>query len=267
MSRASPRPNGFRPRTIREFLEMDTPGVIAHRGLSGLAPENTMAAFRRALDIGVDMIELDVLLSADDQLVVFHDETLDRTTDGSGPVRERNLAQLKRLDAGGWFAGEFVREPIPILLEVLELVGDRTLLNVEIKDEAVTDQVEGGITHRVIRLLRDHGFGDRVLLSSFDSRALLHARELDPDIPRGLLFNPRSHSITSPIEILEDTGAASLNLSSDQVNETIVARCHQMRRAVLVYTVNEVEEMRRMISMGVDGLFTDRADVMLELIR
>ncbi len=246
---------------------MDTPGVIAHRGLSGLCPENTIAAFRRALDIGVDMIELDVLLSADDQLVVFHDETLDRTTDGSGPVRELNHAQLIRLDAGGWFGGEFVGERIPTLLEVLELVGDRCLLNVEIKDEAVTDQVEGGITHRVIRLLRDNGFGDRVLLSSFDPRALLHARELDPEIPRGSLADPRIHSIRSPIEILEDTGAASLNLSRDQVNETIVAKCHQMRRAVLVYTVNEVEEMQRMISMGVDGLFTDRADVMLDLIR
>lgn len=246
---------------------MDTPGVIAHRGLSGLCPENTIAAFRRALDLGVDMIELDVLLSADDQLMVVHDDTLDRTTDGSGPVRALNHAQLKQLDAGGWFAGEFVGERIPILPEVLELVGDRTLLNVEIKDEAVTDQVEGGITHRVIRLLRDNGFGDRVLLSSFDPRALLHARELDPDIPRGSLSNPRIQSIRNPIEILEDTGAASLNLSRDQVNETIVAKCHQMRRAVLVYTVNEVDEMQRMISMGVDGLFTDRADVMLELIR
>ena len=246
---------------------MDTPGVIAHRGLSSLCPENTIAAFRRALDLGVDMIELDVLLSADDQLMVFHDDTLDRTTDGSGPVRALNHAQLKQLDAGGWFADEFVGERIPILLEVLELIGDRTLLNVEIKDEAVTDQVEGGITHRVIRLLRDNGFGDRVLLSSFDPRALLHARELDPDIPRGSLANPRIQSISNPIEILEDTGASSLNLSRDQVNETIVAKCHQMRRAVLVYTVNEVDEMQRMIAMGVDGLFTDRADVMLDLIR
>ncbi len=212
------------------------------------------------------MIELDILLSRDDGLVVIHDDTLDRTTSGKGPVRDKTIAELKQLDAGSWFASDFRAERVPALSDVFDLVRDGVLLNVEIKIEAVTDRVEGGIAERTIRLIREREFGERVILSSFDPRALRHAREIDPGIARATLYNKDLHEGKTPAEILEETGSVSLNLSRREVSEAVVRECHDSSGLVLVYTVNGVAEMQRMISMGVDGLFTDRADLMLELL-
>lgn len=266
MPQDKPRPPEPRPRNILEFTKLARPRVIAHRGLSGLYPENTLVAFRKAMELSVDMIELDVLLSRDDEVVVIHDDTLDRTTSGRGPVAERTLSELKQLDAGSWFASEFREERLPLLADVFDLVGDRSLLNVEIKTEAVTDRSEGGVVDRVLRLIRERGFGERVVISSFDPRALHHARELDPKIARATLYNEDMHEGKTPSEILAETDSASFNLSRRRVNESIVAECHGMDKLVLVYTVNGVADMQRMISMGVDGLFTDRADLMLKLL-
>lgn len=266
MPQDRPHPPGPRPRTLEEFATLDRARVIAHRGLSGLYPENTLVSFRKAMELGVDMMELDILLSRDDQLIVIHDETLDRTTSGRGRVRDKSLRELERLDAGSWFASEFRDERLPTLGDVLDLVGDESLLNVEIKTEAVTDRREGGIVERTIRLIHDRGFGERVVISSFDPRALHHSREIDPKIPRATLYNRDFHSGKAPAEIIAETDSASLNLSRRQVNETIVKQCHDQGKLVLVYTVNGVADMQRMISMGVDGLFTDRADLMLKLL-
>ena len=247
-------------------MNLDRPRVIAHRGFSGLYPENTLLAFRKALELGVDMIELDILLSRDDELVVIHDDTLDRTTSGEGPVRDNSLSELVQLDAGSWFASEFRAERLPTLAQVFDLVEDRVLLNVEIKGEAVTDRARGGIAERTIRLIRERQFDDRAIISSFDPRALHHAREIDPKIARATLYNRELHRGKNPTEILEDTSSRSFNLSRNQVNEDIVRECHREGRPVLVYTVNGVAEMQRMIAMGVDGLFTNRPDLMLGLL-
>ena len=247
-------------------MSLERPRVIAHRGFSGLYPENTLVAFRKAMELGVDMIELDILLSRDDELVVIHDDTLDRTTSGSGPVRDKSISELTQLDAGTWFASEFRAERLPRLSEVFDLVEDRVLLNVEIKGEAVTGRVRGGIAERTIRLIREREFGARTILSSFDPRALHHAREIDSEIARATLYNRELHRGKNPTEILAETSSTSFNLSRNQVNEDIVAECHRKGSAVLVYTVNGVAEMQRMIAMGVDGLFTNRPDLMLQLV-
>ncbi|MEE8523355.1 MAG: glycerophosphodiester phosphodiesterase family protein, partial [Thermoanaerobaculia bacterium] len=162
-----------RPMTIDEFLATDAerPRVIAHRGFSGVAPENTLVAIRKAIDVGADMAEIDVLLSRDRHVVVIHDDTLDRTTDGKGPVEDLSLEELRRLDAGSWFSAEFAGERMPTLAEVLDLVRGRILLNVEIKSEAVTREIEGGIVDRVLRLIAEREMGDQVILSSFEPEA------------------------------------------------------------------------------------------------
>lgn len=240
--------------------------VIAHRGFSGLAPENTMSAFRKAIEIGADMFELDVLLSRDGEVVVIHDETLDRTSNAKGNVADRSLAELKKLDAGKWFSSEFEGEPIPTLEEVLKLAKGQILINVEIKTEAVTDEPRGGIAEKVLALVRAHDMHDQVVISSFDPRALAQTRQLDPDIHTASLFDRELQKGMRPSEVMEEVGSNGFNLSQEIVDASIVTECHELGRPVAVYTVNEVERMKEMLDLGVDALFTDRPDLLLELL-
>ena len=254
------------PRSIEAFLSLGRPRVIAHRGASGLMPENTLAAFDRAIELGTDMIELDVALSRDDELVVIHDATLERTTSGSGQVRDRTLRELELLVAGRCVGPDHVAQRIPTLRAVLDLARDRTLLNIEIKEEAVTDQCVGGVTDLVIGLIFDHRLADRAILSSFDPRALDHARRIAPRIYRASLFNAECHRGMRPVSVVEDAGAVLFSVSRTQVNEAMVEQCHEVGTLVAVYTVNEVSEMEQVLAIGVDALFTDRPDRMIRLL-
>src|SRR5690606_20002442 len=167
-------------RTRRGRKDMTTPLIIAHRGASDQAPETTMAAFRRALDIGADGIELDVHMSADGRLVVIHDETVDRTSNGKGLVKDKTLAELKELDFGSWFSEGFRGEKIPELEDVLELLSDRdVLLNIEIKNGPV---FYPGIETAVADALQKYGMTDRTIISSFNHYTLVEIRRYDPGI-------------------------------------------------------------------------------------
>lgn len=254
--------------TIDEFLATgaERPRVIAHRGFSGVAPENTLTAIEKAIDVGADMAEIDVLLSRDRHVVVIHDDTLDRTTDGKGPVEDFSLEELRRLDAGTWFAAEFAGEKLPTLAEVLDLVRGRILLNVEIKTEAVTPEVEGGIVDRVLRLIAERQMGEQVILSSFDPEALRQARQLDPAIRTASLYNKKLHRGMDPLEVMAAVDSNGFNLSARQLDEEILRACHQQGRPVAVYTVDEAAKMKRLIAKGVDAIFTNRPDRMLELL-
>jgi glycerophosphoryl diester phosphodiesterase len=249
-------------------MEMRTrPIVIAHRGFSAEAPENTLAAVRAAIAAGADMVEVDVTLTADGEVVVIHDDTLDRTTDGSGPVATHTLDQLLRLDAGSWFARRFRGERIPTLAQLLDEVRGRILINVEIKPEAVGEEAEGGIAERVVRLIREREMRDGVIVSSFEPRALLQIAELDPELATASLYNEKLHRDMDPLAIVGAVGARALNLSQDQVTPAIVELCRQNRIQVGVYTANRAKEMRRLIRMDVDAIFTDRPDRLIEVLR
>ena len=262
-----PEPLGDRPTTIAEFMEMRTrPIVIAHRGFSSEAPENTLAAVRAAIAAGADMVEVDVTLTADGEVVVIHDDTLDRTTNGSGPVAEHTLEELLRLDAGAWFARRFRGERIPTLAQLLEEVRGRTLINVEIKSEAVGEKAAGGIAERVVRLIREREMADQVVVSSFEPRALLHIAELDPELATASLYNEELHRDLDPLAIVGEVGARALNLSQDQATPAIVERCRQNGISVGVYTANRTDEMRRLIRMDVDAIFTDRPDRLIRVL-
>ncbi|HSN94126.1 MAG TPA: glycerophosphodiester phosphodiesterase family protein, partial [Anaerolineaceae bacterium] len=161
------------------------PLIIAHRGASALAPENTLAAFQLAYDQKADGIELDVMLSADKELIVLHDEIVDRTTDGHGTVAAMNLADLKGLNAAAKFKADWSgREALPLLEEVFDLVGNKMLINVELKN---LTQPFNDLTQRVISLVEKAGLEESVLLSSFNPFNLLTARQCNPKIKRGLL--------------------------------------------------------------------------------
>lgn len=259
------------PRTLDELLRPGGPlRIIAHRGLSGLAPENTLPAFARALELGVDMVELDVLLSADGEVVVLHDAELDRTTDGHGLVSASTLAELETLDAGSWFSPTFAGTPIPTLSAVFELLGGRLPLNVEIKTEAVGRDAEGGVVERVLQLVREHGLTEQVLLSSFDERALSQALTLDPRVRRAVLLDattaPGEEPRRDPTGLLLSTEAAALHLAADALTPALLRQAHDLGIIVGVYTVNEPDRMLELVGLGVEAVFTDRADLMLDAL-
>lgn len=166
--------------------------TIAHRGFSAAAPENTLAAFSRAIQAGSDLVEMDLRLSRDAQVIVFHDRELDRTTDGEGPAGERTLAQLKELDAGSWFSPEFAGEKIPTLDEVLELFAPtRTGLYLELKIDRGEENVREELVPRVLNVLAGRAVPERLFLASFDHPALRLVRSLGPGLPTGLIFGEK----------------------------------------------------------------------------
>jgi len=260
-----PAAEGSRP--IDVFMRPGSPArVIAHRGFSGRAPENTMAAFREAIAVGADMIELDVLLSRDGDVIVLHDETVDRTTPSAGRAADLGTTTLVSLDAGTWFDPGFAGEPIPLLADALDLVRDRILLNIEIKTEAVRDDPDEGIAAKVIDLVRSRSMADRVVVSSFDPRAITHLRSLAPELRTALLYSADAWQNRVPVEALLESGADGLNVSDRLVTPDLVAATHATGRPLAVYTVNDPARLRELVTLGVDAVFTDRPDLFLEVL-
>ena len=239
------------------------PLVIAHRGAARDAPENTLAAFRLAAEMGADAVELDARLSADGAVVVHHDLTLDRTTNGAGSVSERSLAELKALDAGGKFDPRFAGEQIPILDEVFGAVGRRLLINIELKNyESVFDR----LAETVVRIVCRHGLERRVLLSSFNPFALRTARRLAPEVPRALLvWVGQKGWMQAALRRL--TVFEAYHPQDSMTDRVTIADQHTQGRRVNVWTVNEVERMRELLLLGCDGLITDVPDVARQAVR
>ena len=254
---------GDRPVTIDQFYDTNArTRVIAHRGFSGVAPENTIAAVRAAVKIGADMVEIDVTLSADDHVVVIHDETLDRTTSGTGEIFLLTLAELQKLDAGSWFDPDFAGEPIPTLEQVLDETTGRILLNIEIKSEAV----HRGIVAKVTSAIRKHGMIDQVVVSSFSPKALREMHSEAPEIRTAVLYNTQFHKGRDAVEIVTDLGAAVFNLKRQRLTKKMRRRCLEHDIPVGVYTVNEPRRMRRLVKKGVGAIFTDYPDRLLEIL-
>jgi glycerophosphoryl diester phosphodiesterase len=252
-----------RPTTIREFMEIGSrTRVIAHRGFSGQAPENTLVAIRRAIEVGADMVEVDVTVTSDGHVIVLHDETLDRTTNGKGLPTEHTLEAIRQLDAGSWFSPDFAGEKVPTLIEVLDLVKDRILINVEIKPEAV----EHGVVAKVAGLINEHEMLDEVVVSSFSPEALRQMKVADPAVITATLFNKDLHTDRDPLEIIQEVGSREFNISGKRLTVAMIERCHRHDIPVAVYTVNDPIDMRRLQAIGVDAMFTDHPDLLLEVL-
>jgi glycerophosphoryl diester phosphodiesterase len=234
---------------------------IGHRGAGGLAPGNTLAAFQVALDLGIDGVELDAQRCRTGEVVIMHDFTVDQATNGTGPVKSLSLAELKALDAGSRFDARFAGERVPTLAEVFDRVGDRLLVNVELKSASPRTD---GLEAEAIRLIRERKLERTVIISSFNPFALWRTRRLAPDLKLGLLY---AHDL--PV-YLRRTWLAFLShpeaLHPDytMVNEALVARARANGQQVNTWTVNEPDDMRRMIALGVNGIITDRPDVLRE---
>lgn len=237
----------------RSMWQSDVPLVIAHRGASMFSPENTLSAFQLAAELGADAIELDAKLSSDGHIVIHHDATLERTTNGEGTISGHSLTELKHLDAGSHFDPSFADERIPTLREVFEHFGDTFLINVEMTNYA---HPFDGLPQKVVHLVREFGLEERVLLSSFSPIALWKAHRLAPEIPLGLLVG--SHE---PVMIRR-----CLNYFSPHdafhpqigiVSSASIDEMHAKGKQIFVWTMNDEACLREIFLGGVDGVFTD----------
>lgn len=235
-----------------------TTKVWAHRGASAVAPENTMAAFRRAVELGADGIELDVQRSADGQLVVIHDETVDRTTNGTGRIVELPWSELATLDARNG-DDRFAGERLPLLQEVLELLEPTEMvLNVELKDG---NEPYPGMDRQVTALVEDSGMADRVILSSFNHVQFAGSRELG--LPLGLLY---VEPLWRADEYASRFGAAAVHPDFRTLAEPgLLERFREAGIAVHVWTINEREALEEAFRLGVDAVITDEVELALEV--
>lgn len=261
-------------------------GVLnfAHRGASGLFPENTLLAFREGLRLGADVIELDVHLSKDGHLVVIHDDTVDRTTEGTGPVAEMTLAQLRALDAGHDFArdgahpyrGKGLR--IPTLDEVFAAF-PHTRINIEVKP----DRKDGALERELWRLIEKYGRHRLTLVASEHDAAVRRFRELAASAPEPVPTGAPSRE-SALFLVLARTGLAGLyaapfdalqvperlqvgGIEVSVVTPRFIAAAHRARVAVHVWTVDDPDAMRRLIRMGVDGIITNRPEILARVVR
>jgi glycerophosphoryl diester phosphodiesterase len=238
--------------------------IIAHRGFSGKAPENTMAAFKKAVDLGSDALEFDVRFSRDGQLVVFHDDVLERTTNGKGRVADLTLRELRHLDAGYWFHSAFAGESIPTLKDVLELTRKRILLNIELKKGDHGQYSMLDLADRTLQEVVRAGMEQQVLFSSFDLDAVQRILEKDPRIQVALITRDPWNS---PFDAMRGKHFQVLNSRKSALNENNLSAARQQGIRVNVWTLNTDDEMEKFISMGVDGIITDYPDRLIELLK
>lgn len=229
--------------------------MVAHRGASAYAPENTIAAFELALAQGADVLEFDVHLSRDDHPVVIHDFTVDRTTNGNGPVRELTVRELKRLDAGAWFKQKFAGQQIQTLHEILERFRGRASFGVELK---AGSDFYPGIEERVVSTLQTYDVTERALLLSFDHAALGRVRALDPSVKTGALV---AHRPLDP-GVVAPGIATALCPRAELLTEADARRTLAAGLELFVWVSNDPALLDRLIAWGVTGIVTDRPDLL-----
>jgi glycerophosphoryl diester phosphodiesterase len=239
--------------------------VIAHRGCSGIAPENTMAAFRLAAEAGADMVELDVRETADGALAVIHDRRLQRTTDGRGSVRRKTRGDLALLDAGAWFARRYAGERVPFLGDVLETLPRSLGVNVEVKTDG-DPAWRRRLAPALVEVLRRHGHGRTVLVSSFNHALLRRLHALDPLLPTGALAMPVRDAGRKPSSQARRLAVSVFVCSRSLLRKRFVVDAHEHGLQLFVYGVNTARHLARARRFGVDGVITNYPGRMLRLL-
>ena len=242
------------------------PLIIAHRGYRAKYPENTLAAFSAALDIGVKMIELDVMLTRDRKMVVIHDATLERTTDGHGQVNSYTLQELKELDAGSWFHPRFAGERLPSIEEVLDLVRDRALINIEIKSNAYeAHHPPDAIEKQVVELVRRKNALTSVLISSFEWKILENVASMEEAPAIALISKYPADGGNVGRCIRLNVFSWHPNCGELKYDQVKIMREQGIR--VFPYNVDSPGEYQRMIQMDVDGIITSDPLLLSDLAR
>lgn len=224
--------------------------IFGHRGAAGLAPENTLKSFEKALTLGVDGVEFDVRLCADNELIVFHDKRLERTTNGHGKVRSKTFSELRKLDAGQG-------EQISTLSEVCELISNKVLINIELKGKNTAEPVMEYL------LSEENDIPlEQFLISSFRYKELKKARKLSPDISIGVLAE---RNYKKALKRAEKIHAYSFHASVKSVKQKHIAKAKELGLKSYIYTVNDLVDYKRLDSWKADGVFTDFPDRFLKL--
>jgi glycerophosphoryl diester phosphodiesterase len=242
------------------------PLVIAHRGDSAHRPENTLASFASALELGAGIIELDVQLTSDGHVVVLHDPTVNRTTDGRGAVKNMSLTEVRALSAGypDRFGDRWRGERVPTLAEALALAQGRGRVMIEIKKDSVTEDDEGGIEALTVAAVRRQGLAEQVALISFEHRTLLRCRELAPEITRGHLF-----SRTTVEEVLasaRDAGCGIVMPHKSQLSTGLAERVHAARLKLATWVVDEPAELKSLAPLGLFGVGSNCPGVLIQAL-
>jgi glycerophosphoryl diester phosphodiesterase len=234
--------------------------TIAHRGASGYAPENTLAAYRRAVAQGVTFIETDLHLTRDAHFVALHDETVNRTTNGQGPIQQMTLLEARRLDAGSWFGSEFIGERLPTLPEILDFAKKHDVVfYLELK----SDGFWGG-DHALISALRDSGEIPRVIVMAFDASILEGLRKIEPTLMTALLYDG---TIENPLEKALSIGARQIAVKGDLMTPNFLSEAHKKDIQLVCWTINQPAHMRLLAAAGVDGIMSDYPDRLLAALK
>jgi len=225
---------------------------IAHRGASGSFPENTRPAFENAIAAGADMIEVDCQVTKDGHVVAFHDERLRRTAGARGALKDKTLEQIKKFDVGRWRKKIFKGERILTLEEVLEIIGGRADLCLDIKHYPDS---QPGIELKLLFILSHYDYLDRTIFSSFNYRCLSRVRELAPEARVGVLYG--SGTKEDPLETAKQLDAASIHVQKELATRDFLDKAWATGLDVHVWTVNELRDMEKFVSLGVQGLVSD----------
>jgi len=243
-----------------------TPLVIAHRGDSAHRPENTLASFASALELGASLVEFDVQLTGDGHVVVLHDSEVDRTTNGRGDVRQMNVTDVRALSAGypDRFGEKWAGERIPTLAEALALLHGRARAMIEIKQESVSNDAEGGIEALVVTEIRRQGLVDQVAVISFDHRALVRCRTLAPEILRGHLFGRTP--LEEMVPTARDAGCGVVMPHKSRIDEELAALVHGAGLKLATWVVDDPAELERLATFGLYAVGTNCPGVLLQAL-
>ena len=236
--------------------------VIAHRGYSSQAPENTMAAFQRALDAGITDLELDVQMTRDGQIVVIHDEKVDRTSDGEGLVKDFSFSELQKLDFGRWFSPEYAGERIPRLEDVLKLAAAHDMwVNVELKTGIIRYPK---LEEKVVDLIQHFDMAHQVIISSFNHYSLKTVKDICPDMPIGLLYMA---GLYEPWNYAVAMGAQALHPLHWNIVPEVTKGSKEAGIKLHPFTVDEPDIIQRMIDANVDGIISNYPERVVSLLR
>lgn len=230
--------------------------VIAHRGASRAAPENTLSAMKKAIEYGADYAECDVFQTKNGEIVLFHDEEMARTTGQEGMIWDYTLAELKELEVGSWFSEEFRGEPIPTLREVIQLVKGKIKLNIEVK----VSGNDPDIAEKVVNIIRSESIAKECMVTSFEKPVIEKVKEIAPELITGFIFDEEY-----PPDIFEGNWEYVCS-KRNIVDEEFVRKAKQNKKKIFVWTVNYPAEMKKFIALGVDGIITDVPDLLKEIL-
>jgi glycerophosphoryl diester phosphodiesterase len=250
--------------SLKDFAKNNELIIVAHRGSSGTAPENTLSAFREALSAGANMIEADIQVTSDSEIVVFHDKGLSRTTNGVGFTRNQNLSDIKSLDAGSWFDKKYSGERVPLLTEVLDLIQNKAYLNLEIKNVNNNHYLDN--LKKILSILNDYNYLDKVLISSFYYDSINFIKKAYPEVATAAIKIPKDNRL--PSEIAREIRCDAFVCSISEINNDIAIDAIENNIYLGVYSIDNKEDLMKALQLKIKAIVTNYPEkIIKELIK